>query len=156
MLVAGLARLVPRLRQPHHGLGEVAGRECEQPEVVLRDRRGAEVADRREALDRLAVELARPVELVAEEGEVAEVHERRRGRARVVDRPTRLEPGLEHRLRVLEIALLAREDPDRVQGVRARGRRLLGGRRERLLERVAALCQMAMELPEVPERHGEP
>ncbi len=64
--------------------------------------------------------------------------------------PLELRPGR------LELALLAREDPGHVERVRPQLGRLLGGGGERGLERLAALGQVAVDLPEPPHADDEP
>src|SRR5436853_357879 len=112
----------------------------------------AQGADRRA----FRVEIARRSQLAAEEREVPEIRERGRDRLRRVGGARRRERGLEADAGSLEVALLAGEDPDAVQGARPQGRRLVRARREHALERTATLREVAVDRPEPAQRDGEP
>ena len=156
MVDASLPRQVARLGQPPHGLRHVAGGELEQPDVLLRERLAANVLERGEVLDALRVEVARSVELAAEEGEVPEVRERGRDRLRRVGRAGGLEGGFEAGAGRVEVALLAGEDPDAVQGPGPQAGGLLRARLERQHQRAAALGEVTANRPEPAQGDGEP
>ena len=58
------------------------------------------------------------------------------------------ERGLESHPGVVELALLSGQDPEHVECVRAELRRHIGRRRERGLESLTPLDQIAVDLPE--------
>src|SRR5581483_11716910 len=100
---------------PADRVGRVVRGQRQEADVLLRARLAAQVPEGGEVLDALGVEGARGVDVPGEEREVAEVDERggeRTGRAR---RPRLAGGAGEAQPRGVEVALLAREDPEHVQ-----------------------------------------
>src|SRR5690242_13898148 len=118
-LVPGLARLVARGREPRHRLRCIVRSQRQEADVLPCQRLSAEVAERREVLDALAIEIAGGVELATEERKVAKVHERRRKRPRRTDDAGLLGGGCEVAMGGIEVSLLPCEYPEHVEGVGA-------------------------------------
>jgi len=115
-----------------------------------------QVAEGAEVLDALLVQLARSVEVAAEEREIAEVHERLRDPMGRADGARVVERGVEARASGVEVALLAGEDARHVEGIRAQLGRLVRCERERRLQRLASLGEVAVDLPEAADSRHQP
>src|SRR5262249_51130858 len=109
-----------------------------------------------EVLDALLVQLARGIEVAAEEGEVAEVYERCGDGSRRSGCTCVGERSLEARARVVELSLLAGEDPCHVQRLGTELRRLVRRQRHGCCERVPPLSEIAVELPDAADTDDEP
>ena len=122
--------------------------------------RGGRGVEGRAELDRepatLVVEVSRAVEILAEEGDVAQVRQHRHPARVVVQTAGNLEACLERLLGRLDVAVLRGEDAEAVQRLGPRDERRVGRGRKGGLETCAALAQVGVQLPELPQCAGEP
>ena len=147
-LVSDLAGEVARGGQPGHRLGRIVSRERQEPDVLLRQRLPAEVAERGEVLDALLVELARGVSSPLKKARLPRLTSadesdrvaptRRASSAAAVNSPCAASksPCSPARIPAM-LSPFARSS----EGVGLR-------RRERRLEALPALRQVAVDLPE--------
>src|SRR5262249_51191993 len=104
-LVTDLAGQVAGRPQPGNRLLRIFSGQRQEPDVLLRERLSANISERGEVLEALLVELARRLGVAAEEGQVPEVDECGRERARRADRARLLCRTGEARSSSREIAL---------------------------------------------------